>query len=293
MNPPAPNGLLVLDKPVGVTSRAAVDRALRWFPRGTRVGHTGTLDPLAGGVLVLCVGHSTRLTEYVQDMAKTYVADVVLGARSATDDAEGPITPLAVSRPPSRAEIDLAFPEFVGRISQIPPAYSAAKVAGQRAYDLARRDADVALRPRTVVITRIDILAFDYPNLRLEVQCGKGTYIRSLARDLGERLGCGGYVRELRRTRVGPFTPADAIPLDTDPSRVRLLPPAAAVTGLQRVTLSQATVARLRNGQRIEPGLTCPAGADVAVFDEAGALVAVAVADAAGRTLNPSKVFPA
>src|SRR5436305_7135427 len=138
MKPSAYHGLLVLDKPVGLTSRDAVDRALRWFPRKTRVGHTGTLDPLASGVLVLCIGHATRLTEYVQDMGKTYVADVTLGARSATDDAEGPITPAAVERPLGRAELDAVLPEFVGEVRQVPPAFSAAKVTGRRAYDLAR-----------------------------------------------------------------------------------------------------------------------------------------------------------
>src|SRR5205085_5278855 len=120
MASPTFHGLLVLDKPLGITSRDAVDRAQRWFPRGTRIGHTGTLDPLATGVLVLCIGQATRLTEYVQDMGKTYIADVVLGARSATDDAEGPITPAAVERPPDRAELDAVLLEFVGEIDQVP-----------------------------------------------------------------------------------------------------------------------------------------------------------------------------
>src|SRR4051794_6672648 len=119
MASPEAHGLLVLDKPVGLTSRDAVDRAVRWFPRKTRVGHTGTLDPLASGVLVLCVGHATRLTEYVQDMGKTYVADVVLGGRSATDDAEGPVTAVPVTTPPDRAAIERALPGFVGRIDQV------------------------------------------------------------------------------------------------------------------------------------------------------------------------------
>src|SRR5215218_2851821 len=157
------HGLLVLDKPVGLTSRDAVDRALRWFPRKTRVGHTGTLDPLASGVLVLCVGHATRLTEYVQDMGKTYIADVTLGARSATDDAEGPITAVTVARPPDRPTIDAAIPAFVGHVRQVPPAYSAAKVTGRRAYDLARRGFAVELGSRTVRIDGIDLVAFEYP----------------------------------------------------------------------------------------------------------------------------------
>ena len=297
MNRPEYHGLLVLDKPLGVTSRDAVDRAQRWFPRGTRLGHTGTLDPLATGVLVLTVGHATRLTEYVQALRKTYVADVVLGARSATDDAEGPVTPVPVHHPPTRADLDAALPAFVGAILQVPPAYSAAKVTGRRAYDLARRGEAVDLAPRTVRIDRIVVLKYTYPNLRLEVRCGKGTYIRSLARDLGDRLGCGAYLTGLRRTCVGPFTPADAVPLgaDADTARASLLPLTAAVAELPRVTLPPEAAARLRRGQRVPLAeavapVTGP-GAEVAVMDVDGKLVAVA-AERSGQVLKPVKVFP-
>src|SRR5262245_64141974 len=143
-----PDGLLVLDKPHGVTSRAAVDRALRWFPRGTRIGHTGTLDPLATGVLVLCVGQATRLTEYVQDMAKTYRAGLLLGARSDTDDADGVVTSVVGAVAPDPVAVEVALAGFVGEIEQVPPAYSAAKLTGRRAYDLARRGEEVSRRPR-------------------------------------------------------------------------------------------------------------------------------------------------
>src|SRR5882724_8446763 len=130
---PAFDGLLVLDKPGGMTSRDAVDLALRWFPRGTRVGHTGTLDPLATGVLVLCIGSATRLTEYVQDMKKTYRAGILLGSRSDTDDADGTVAPVSVSKPPDRDTVARCLERFVGEIEQMPPDYSAAKVTGQRA----------------------------------------------------------------------------------------------------------------------------------------------------------------
>lgn len=287
------NGLLVLDKPVGLTSRDAVDRAVRWFPRKTRVGHTGTLDPLASGVLVLCIGPATRLTEYVQDMGKTYVTDVRLGGRSATDDAEGPITPVSVDSYPDRSAVDAALVSFIGRIKQVPPAFSAAKVTGRRAYDLARRGTDVDLAPRTVRVDAIDVESFEYPRLRLTVRCGKGTYIRSLARDLGERLGCGAYLEGLRRTSVGPFTPADAVPLDAaaETARSRLLPPAAAVARLPRLTVSGQDVIRLRNGQSIAPTDTAPRVNELAVFDASDHLVAIAAAD--GVSLRPVKVFPA
>src|SRR5713101_3174929 len=139
MSDPAINGLLVVDKPSGMTSRDVVDRAARWFPRRTRVGHTGTLDPLATGVLVLCIGQATRLTEYVQRMGKTYRAGLRLGARSDTDDADGTITPAAVDQPPGQEPVQVALEQFIGEVDQVPPAHSAAKVAGRRAYDLARR----------------------------------------------------------------------------------------------------------------------------------------------------------
>src|SRR5262245_19826772 len=190
----AVDGLLVLDKPGGITSRDAVDRAQRWFPRRTRIGHTGTLDPLATGVLVLCLGVATRLTEYVQRMAKTYRSTFRLGARSDTDDADGTVTPFTEAPVPSDADVRACLAGFVGEIEQTPPPYSAAKVTGRRAYGLARRGEDVELAPRRVQIYGIDVLAYNYPLLELEVRCGKATYIRSLARDAGERLGCCGLV---------------------------------------------------------------------------------------------------
>src|SRR5262249_34880588 len=174
------HGLLVLDKPGGVTSRDAVDRAQRWFPRGTRLGHTGTLDPLATGVLVLCVGSATRLTEYVHRMPKTYRAGVLLGARSDTDDADGTVTQVAVAAPPDLTAVRGRLDEFLGEIEQVPPAFSAAKVTGRRAYDLARRGDEVVLQPRKVQIYQIDVRGYAWPRLDLEVRCGKGTYIRSL-----------------------------------------------------------------------------------------------------------------
>jgi tRNA pseudouridine55 synthase len=295
------HGLLVLDKPLGITSRDAVDRAAQWFPRGTRLGHTGTLDPLATGVLVLCVGHATRLTEYVQAMGKTYVAAIVLGARSATDDAEGPITAVAAEQRPTAAEVGACLSSFVGEVTQVPPAFSAAKVAGRRAYDLARRGAEVALAPRTVRIDSTDVLDYHYPNLRVRVLCGKGTYIRSLARDVGDRLGCGGYLASLRRTAVGRFASDDAVAMGADAAiaRARLLPPLAAVAELPRVILPPAAAERLRHGQRVElaeSGQPLPdarPGQEVAVIDQLGALVAVATVDAGGQALRPTKVFSA
>lgn len=285
------HGFLVIDKPTGITSRDAVDCVQDWFPRGTKLGHTGTLDPLATGVLAVAVGTGSRLTEYVQHMDKTYLAGLVLGARSDTDDADGTLTPVAVAAPPERADIERCLADFIGTIEQVPPAYSAAKVTGHRAYELARRGKEVQLAARPVSIYGIDLLSYDYPRLDLEVRCGKGTYIRSLARDLGDRLGCGAYIARLRRTRVGPFEAAAGLPPDADAetARARLLPLSAGVTDLPRVTLPEGELWRMRHGQ----GVPCPPSftgepAEVAVFDEAGSLIAVA-ALVRGR-LNPTKI---
>ncbi len=276
------DGLLVVDKPAGITSREAVDRALRWFPRGTRMGHTGTLDPLATGVLVLCLGQATRLTEYVQRMKKTYRAGVLLGARSDTDDADGTVTQVFGAEPPTLARLHDVLDSFLGEIDQLPPAYSAARVAGQRAYDLARRGQEVALQPRRVSIYRIDVLRYAWPLLELEVLCGKGTYIRSLARDLGDRLGCGGLVQALRRTRVGPFTAEEAATLDAtaDAAQARVRPVLEALADLPRMTVTADEAIRLRQGQTVRLGPASRQQAaepgEAAVLDPTGGLVAVA-----------------
>jgi tRNA pseudouridine55 synthase len=291
MNASSCDGLLVLDKPGGVTSRDAVDMALRWFPRRTRMGHTGTLDPLATGVLVLCVGAATRLAEYVQRMGKTYRAELRLGVRSDTDDADGVVTPVATAAAPSSAAIAACLAGFVGAIEQTPPAYSAAKVAGRRAYDLARQGQEVDLRSRIVHIYGVNVLQYDYPSLKLEVHCGKGTYIRSLARDLGDRLGCGAIVQTLRRTCVGPFTVDDAVTPGTDaPSALaRLRPLEEALAELPRRIVTDDEVRRLCQGQAVP----CDGfdGTGLAVFDSGNRLVATAAWDADKRMIRPDKVF--
>lgn len=300
MNTSLFHGLLVLDKPAGMTSREAVDRALGWFPSGTRIGHTGTLDPLATGVLVLTVGIATRLAEYVQRMEKTYRTTIRLGATSASDDAEGTITPTPAVEIPDREAVPQVVKEFVGEIDQVPPAFSAVNVTGQRAYRLARRGKEITLSPRPIRIYAIDVLAYDYPRLELEVRCGKGTYIRSLARDLGRRLGCGGYVEALRRTRVGPFAVEDGIAIETDANTVagRLLPLCAAVSGMPRLVLNKAEADQLRQGRKLPlADLEVPLPAsnqniDVAVFDSDAHFFAVAVLDFERQLLRPMKVLP-
>ncbi|HTU88890.1 MAG TPA: tRNA pseudouridine(55) synthase TruB [Gemmataceae bacterium] len=322
MNGPDITGLLVLDKPAGMTSRAAVDRVQRWFPRRTRIGHAGTLDPLATGVLVLCLGGSTRLIEYVQRMNKVYRTRFLLGAQSDSDDADGTVTPVSGAVAADAATLAACLAAFVGTIEQVPPAFSAAKVAGQRAYDLARRREEVSLSPRPVQIHAIDILDYTYPHLDLEVRCGKGTYIRSLARDVGARLACGALVQTLRRTRIGSFTAEEALTLDAgaETAYAHLLPAERAVADLPRIVLGDSERKRLGQGQAVavpsgerrragsvSDGCGSVANAsgssslaarhsplatpEVAVFDAAGRLAAVALLDPQRQLLQPAKVL--
>ena len=211
------NGFLVIDKPGGMTSRDCVNRVQRWFPRKTKIGHTGTLDPLATGVLVLCIGAATKLADRVQAMPKQYETRIRLGATSNTDDADGEIVEAPVTAIPTRGDLESALARFTGEIEQLPPQFSALKVAGVRAYDSARRGIEVELKPRLVRVDAIELIGYEWPWLDLRIDCGKGTYIRSIARDLGALFGVGGLVQTLRRTRVGCFKVEQGIGVDAAP----------------------------------------------------------------------------
>ncbi len=291
------HGLLVLDKPPGITSRAALDRAAAWFPPDTRVGHAGTLDPLASGVLVLCLGKATRLVEFVQDLPKTYRARFLLGARSDTDDADGLCVPAPDARAPDLSEVSKALHGFVGKIQQVPPKYSAARHQGKRAYKLARKQYEFELAPRLVKIQQIAIESYAYPHLDLVIDCGKGTYIRSLARDLGECLGCGGLIAALRRTCIGTFDEAIALKLEAEASQAseRLLPLSTAVAHLPRLDLPESLVSRLCLGQRLAqadiPDLQPSGSCDLAVFDVAGQLAVIVRFEPELARISPVKVM--
>ena len=194
-----PFGLLCVNKPVGMTSRQAVNVVQR-LARPAKVGHAGTLDPLADGVLVVGVGSATRLLEYVQQMRKRYVGTFLLGRSSPTEDTEGQVTECPDAPVPTLDEIGSAAARWTGRIAQRPPAFSALKVAGRRAYDLARRGKLPQLAPRPVDVFQIEIRRYQYPELVLNVECGGGTYIRSLGRDLAESLGTAAVMSALTRT---------------------------------------------------------------------------------------------
>lgn len=206
MHGPHPYGIFNIDKPVGVSSARIVARIKRLLPRGTKVGHAGTLDPFATGVLLILVGRATKLCESLMGAAKGYDATIKLGATTATLDPESAeIVTEGAKSVDDVATIQAVIDRFIGVIPQRPPAFSAMKIAGRRAYDLARKGQEVELAERPVRIDRIDILSYRWPELRIQMECGRGTYVRSLARDIGEALGTGGYLTQLRRTFVGPY----------------------------------------------------------------------------------------
>lgn len=266
------SGWLILDKPYDMTSTEAVGK-LRWLLWAKKAGHAGTLDPLATGVLPIAFGEATKTVPQVQDGEKVYRFDVVWGARTATDDAEGEVVATSPVRP-SSGDIEAELPRFTGLISQVPPAFSAIKVKGERAYDLARAGEDVVLPPRDVQIDEFVLTAHSGERSTFEVRCAKGTYVRALARDLAHALGTEGHVGALHRARVGPFTDAVAVSLadieaieDEAGRRRLLLPVAAGLSGLDEIRLDARQAAMIRRGN---PVLLTGADAPVAL-DEAWA----------------------
>lgn len=203
------DGLLVINKPKTWTSFDVVAK-IRGKLNVKKVGHTGTLDPMATGVLVLCLGKATKLAQKITDTDKEYIAEITFGATSNTDDADGEISNFVSHggsnfTPPEIDVIQKTLKKFTGVISQVPPNFSAKKIKGQRAYKLAREGKEVKLEPREVAVNEIEILNYKWPVLSLRIACGKGTYIRSIARDLGQELGVGGYLTALQRTKVGQY----------------------------------------------------------------------------------------
>jgi tRNA pseudouridine55 synthase len=217
---PGISGLLVIDKPHDLTSMTvcrAVKRRLvnGGYPRKTKVGHGGTLDPLATGVMVVLIGRACKRCDEVMAGEKRYTAEIDLSKRSSTDDHEGDITTLSFLRSPTREDVDEALKAFVGTIQQRPPAHSAIWIDGERAYHMAREGRAPEMAARPVFVRSIDVLEYAFPLLRLDIRCGKGTYIRSMARDIGAALHVGGMLAGLRRTAVGEFTIERAVPLES------------------------------------------------------------------------------
>jgi tRNA pseudouridine55 synthase len=292
-------GILNVNKPAGCTSRDVVDR-VEQFTRPQRAGHAGTLDPLATGVLVICVGRATRLIEYVQRMRKRYDASFLLGRRSETDDVEGDVVAMPGAPEPSRIELDRAIPQFLGDIEQRPPIHSAVKVSGRRAYALARRGQSVELAPRRVEVYQLAVRRYAYPELELEIECSSGTYVRALGRDLAAALGTGAVMSSLARTAIGRYRIEQAVPVATLNSDTlpRFLQPAeSAVAELPHVTLDETQRGEIRNGRPIGRWVDAPAGGakpqtggEWAAVDEAGNLLAILREKHAGQ-LWPVKNF--
>ncbi|REK27158.1 MAG: tRNA pseudouridine(55) synthase TruB [Planctomycetota bacterium] len=292
-------GLLNVDKPRGVSSRVVVDRVEQTAGKTkagkVKVGHAGTLDPIASGVLVICLGTATRLIEYVQQMPKAYRATFLLGQSSPSCDIETEITKLVDAPRPTRAEIERAAANFHGEIEQRPPAFSAVKIGGQRAYKRARRGEDVEMPLRTVRIDTIDVVTYDAPRLVLDIRCGSGTYIRSLGRDLAESLGTAAVMSELVRTGIGDFTLREATRLDDlNPETLDdyLLPPLRAVADLPRVRLDRGEIEEIRHGRTIARSdeIAVAESGQLAAVDEQDRLVALLVPRAANK-LGPKCNF--
>ena len=286
-------GLLNLNKPPGLTSRRVVDQVER-LARPAKCGHAGTLDPLACGVLVVGVGAATRLIEYIQRMTKCYTGTFLLGRHSPTEDVQGEVTELGRPPVPSADQIDSAAKALTGRIRQRPPAFSALKVKGRRAYELARQGRPVELAPRYVVVHRIDVAAYRYPELQLHIECGAGTYVRSLGRDLAESLGTAAVMSQLVRTAIGSFRIEEALnpqQLTLDNWRECLLPPSRAVELLPRVELTSEEIARIRSGQAIPKRAPTTDAREVAALDAAGRLMAILVPRGCGL-LGPGRNLP-
>jgi tRNA pseudouridine55 synthase len=296
---PQIDGVIVVAKEPGPTSHDIV-ALVRRLTGVRRVGHGGTLDPFAAGVLPVFVGHATRLVEYHLTDDKEYRALVCFGARSTTDDLDGELTPTEAAAP-SRDEVETALRAFLGPIEQTPPDYSAVRVAGRKAYELARHGEKPSLKPRAVTIHRLDLTAWDdadpaRPVATMEVRCSAGTYIRALARDLGERLGTGAYLGALTRTASGPFRLEAATTMEelrgalSDGRTAEVLLPMD--TGLEAypsLTLSDTEVASLARGQHLQRTREVPDDGLVRVRDHSGRLVAIARADRG--QIKPEKVF--
>ncbi len=293
----AVDGILVLDKPIGFSSNQVLQIVKRLYC-AAKAGHTGSLDPLATGVLPLCFGEATKFSQYLLDADKAYESTFVLGTTTDTDDAEGRIIEIRDASDLTEVDVVAALKQFEGEIEQIPSMFSAIKKDGQPLYKLARQGLEVERNPRQVVISKLELRAFrggKQPEADIYLECSKGTYVRSLANDLGRTLGCGAFVSALRRTRAGPFSIGDSLALDTlevlkDTSDLQviddcLLPADAALGALPLVRLSESGGFYMRQGQPVRVP-NAPRGGVVRVALETGEFLGV------GEILDDGRVAP-
>ena len=297
------DGFINFYKPPGMTSMEAVRRVKRLSGLRRKVGHAGTMDPLARGLLPICVGQATRLMDYLIAGSKRYRMDVRLGAVTNTYDAEGEVVEIGKLSGITRDELEQAIEPFLGVIQQIPPMYSAIKVQGQRLYKLARAGKEIEREARTVEIQRIQILEFAPPSLTLLVDCGRGVYMRSLAHDLGQALGCGGYVTDLERLRCGGFNTEDSVTLEQlelgvesgpDGWKEHLQPVDAVLRKFRTLAVGASAKNHLLNGQSVSTA-HYPVDAEYLesfrAYDEEGRFLALVRYDRADSSWKPMKVF--
>lgn len=273
-------GVLNVHKPEGMTSRDVVNRIVRCCPRKTKVGHAGTLDPLATGVLVVAIGPATRLIQYSQEATKSYEAHFRLGLTSDTEDITGEVQTVAGAARVSQDALENALGKFHGIITQTPPQYSAVKVAGKRAYKVARDGGSVEIQSRPARIDSIRLRSFEEPDFSLAIDCGKGTYVRTLGRDIAKSLGSDTVMTNLRRTAVGPFEIAAAQQLDelsADSIESAMLDPVSMIGSLEKVCLAEEETERLRFGKRLAgtDWSIAPGTEEVAGVGRDGKLIAI------------------
>lgn len=289
------SGVLVVDKPIGLTSHDVV-QIIRKGTGIRRAGHTGTLDPRASGVLVVLIGPAVRLSEYVSASDKRYQATIRLGSSTDTYDSEGTVTDSATWESITEEKFNEVLQKFVGEIEQVPPPYSAVKVKGKKAYDLAREGEEVDLEPRLIQVYSLEVIEWAPPEVVIDVYCSSGTYVRSLANDLGKELGCGAHLIGLRRTKSGRFTLRDAIPLrklqesfENGTWYRNLIPAAEALADWPVVELDADQVELVRHGHRVLGELNAKGWARG--VSEQGDLVALLEFDAETNEWQPRKVF--
>jgi tRNA pseudouridine55 synthase len=294
------SGVLVVDKPVGMTSHDVV-QAIRNGTGLRRAGHTGTLDPRASGVLVILVGPAVRLSEYVSASDKRYQAIIRLGAKTDTFDADGKFTQSSQPINITEQQFEEVLKTFIGEIEQTPPPYSAVKVQGRKAYEMARKGEEVELEPRKITVHHLEVLEWAPPEVVIDVHCSSGTYVRSLANDLGEKLGCGAYLVGLRRTKSGRFSLRDAVPLRKLQEAFQagnwyqyLIPAAEALGDWPAIELNPDEVEGVRHGHRVKAEPDTPVGKRVRGVSTQGELVALlecVIGEDGAPAWQPKKVF--
>ena len=290
------DGILLLDKPPGISSNNALQR-VRYLFKANKAGHTGSLDPLATGMLPICFGEATKFSTYLLDASKSYRAVCQLGQTSTTGDAEGEITcqqPVNLTQ----VEVEEVLKQFVGEIEQTPPMYSAIKVNGQRLYKLARKGETVERQPRSIVIYSLELVDLNEDLLTIDVHCSKGAYIRTLAEDIGKQLGCGAFLARLTRTGVHPFWDQPCVALtelqslaDSSPDKLDafLLPVEAALSGLPRVIIEEAEVRAIQQGRVIQLDSSQPQGLIILINQE-DAFIGIGEASIDGR-ISPKRLM--